>query len=264
MILFDTHTHLDQDEFAADRPQVLLRARAAGVVGLLCAGTTADSSRAAIRLAEGHAEVAAAVGIQPNYAAEAADDDWQRVAAMADDPSVVAIGETGLDRHWDFTPMDVQQDYFDRHLRLAEARRLPAIIHCREAEGDLLPMLREAAARGQLSGVLHAFSGGAAMAEECLALGLYISFAGSVTYTNRKFEPLRAVAAAVPAERLLVETDSPYLVPHPLRGRQKRNEPAHVALVAECLARLRGVPVESLAEQTTANARRLFGPGRAG
>jgi TatD DNase family protein len=172
---------------------------------------------------------------------------------------VVAIGETGLDRHWDFTPFAVQQDFFDRHLRLAQERGLPLVIHCREAEADVLAMLGEAARRGPLKGVLHAFSGDRAFAEACLALGLDLSFAGAVTYTNKKFASLREVAASAPGDRILIETDSPYLVPHPLRGREKRNEPAHLVLTAQCLAELRGQPVAELAAQTTANARRLFG-----
>jgi TatD DNase family protein len=257
-LFVDTHAHLDVEDFDADRADVMARARQAGVAAVICPGITADSSQAAVRLAEAEEGVFAAVGIQPNYCLPAAADDWDRVVAMADGPRVVAIGETGLDRHWDFTPFAVQQDYFDRHLRLAQARTLPVIVHCREAEADVLPMLRAAAGRGPLSGVLHAFGGDRSFAEECLALGFYVSLAGAVTYTNKKFAALRDAARAIPDDRLLVETDSPYLVPHPLRGRQKRNEPAHVVLVAECVAGLRGVSVERLAAQTTANALRLF------
>ena len=254
----DSHAHLDAEDFDPDRPAVIARALEAGVAAIVCPGISADSSEATLRLAQSEEDIFAAAGIQPNYCGQTAADDWDRVLAMADQSRVVAIGETGLDRHWDFTPFAVQQDYFDRHLRLAQARGLPVIIHCREAEADVLAMLREAARRGPLSGVLHAFSGDRAFAEECLALGFYISFAGAVTYTNKKFVPLRDAARAVPEDRLLVETDSPYLVPHPLRGKQKRNEPAHLILTAQCLAELRGVRLDQLAVQTTANARRLF------
>jgi len=257
--LFDTHAHLDDERFAGELDAVVRRARRAGVVGILAVGTSAASSRQTLRLAEQFEDVFAAVGIQPNSAAEAGPGDWDRIAALVEHPRVVALGETGLDRHWDFTPFDLQQDYFRRHLRLAQDRDLPVVIHCREAEADLLPVLREAAGRGPLRGVLHSFSGDEQFAAECLGLGVYISFAGQVTYTNRKFEPLRAVARTIPDDRLLVETDSPYLVPHPLRGREKRNEPSHVLLTATRLADLRGVFPESLAAQTTANARRLFG-----
>lgn len=258
MPYIDTHVHLDQEEFDEDRDEVIDRFRLSGVEAVICVGITADSSREAVSLAEAHKDVHAAVGIQPNYCAEAAEDDWDRVAAMADHPHVVAIGETGLDRHWDYTPPDVQQDYFDRHLRLAQQRELPVVIHCRQAEADLLPMLGEAVRRGPLQGVLHAYGGDAETAAECLQWGLYVSFAGSVTYTNKKFRPLRELAATIPEGRLLIETDAPYLVPHPLRGRQRRNEPAWIVHTAASLAQLRGVSPEELSTQTTANARRLF------
>lgn len=256
--MIDTHAHLDADEFHADRDAVLRRAREAGVQAVICPAISADSSAAVVRLAEAHADVFAAVGVQPNYCAQAAAGDWEKVVELAEHPRVVAIGETGLDRYWDFTPFDVQQDYFDRHLRLAQERQLPIIIHCRDADADLLAMLREAVARAPLAGVLHSFSSDTAFAEECLALRLYVSFSGSVTYTNKKFEPLRAAAASIPDDRLLIETDSPYLVPHPLRGRQQRNEPAHLALTAARLAELRGQSLEVLTALTVANARRLF------
>ena len=258
MPYIDTHVHLDQPEFEADRDAVLARCQAAGVDSILCVGITADSSHATLELAGRHAEIHAAVGIQPNYSGEAAEGDWDQIVAMADHPRVVALGETGLDRYWDFTPFNVQQDYFDRHLRLAQQRDLPVIIHCRDAEADLLPMLREAVDRSPLRGVVHSFSGDAAMAADCLALGLHLSFAGMVTYRQKKFDSLRAAAATVPDDRILIETDSPYLVPHPLRGKQKRNEPANVAHTAKCLAELRGVEPEAFAALTTANARRLF------
>ncbi|HUT11833.1 MAG TPA: TatD family hydrolase [Thermoguttaceae bacterium] len=258
MSYIDTHVHLDQEEFDADRDDVVDRFRRAGGEAMLSVGISAASSRATLELAETHPEIFAAVGIQPNCAAEAAPDDWDRIVAMVDHPRVVALGETGLDRHWDFTPLDVQRDYFDRHLRLARRHDLPVVIHCREAEAEVLAMLREAVGRGPLRGVLHAFSGDAAFAAQCLELGLDVSFAGMVTYRNKKFQPLRQVAASIPDDRLLIETDSPYLVPHPLRGKQRRNEPAWVVHTAECLAELRGVTLEELSAQTTANARRLF------
>jgi len=254
----DTHAHLDQEEFDADRRHVIRQAEQAGVEAIVCVGITAGSSAATVELAEHHPSIFAAVGIQPNHAAEADRHDWRRIVTAADHPRVVALGETGLDRYWDFTPLEVQKDYFDRHLRLAADRGLPIIIHCRQAEADLMPMLREAAARRPLRGVLHSFSGDAATAAECVALGLCISFAGMVTYRNKKFKPLHELVPTIPADRLLLETDSPYLVPHPLRGKQKRNEPANVVLVAKWVAQLRGIDLDELAEQTTANARRLF------
>jgi TatD DNase family protein len=258
MPYIDTHAHLDAEEFDRDRDEVIARAQRAGVEQIICPGITADSSRAAVRLAATYEAVWAAVGLQPNYCGQAAPGDWDRIVDLVSHARVVAIGETGLDRHWDFTPIAVQQDFFDRHLRLAQEHDLPVVIHCREAEADVLPMLREAIARGPLAGVMHALGGEPSFAEECLEMGLYVSFAGAVTYKNKKFEPLRAAAVAIPDDRMLIETDSPYLVPHPLRGKQKRNEPTNVVHTARCLAELRGRSLEELAAQTAANARRLF------
>jgi TatD DNase family protein len=259
MQLFDTHAHLDQADFDADRAEVVARARAAGVESVISIGTTAATSAICVRLAAEYPGVYAAVGMQPNYIAEAELGDWDRIVSLATEPGVVAIGETGLDRHWDFTPFDVQQDYFDRHIRLAAERGLPFVVHMRDCDEDILVMLREAYARGALCGVMHSFTGGATMAEECLAMGLHVSFAGMVTY--KKSDELRAVAAIVPDDRILIETDAPYLSPEPVR-KIKRNEPAHVRYTAELLAKVRGVNIEAFAAQTTANARRLFLPGR--
>ena len=256
--MIDTHAHLDDPQFDDDRPAVVARWQAAGVEAVVCVGTTLESSRAALQLAETYPQVYAAVGIHPNSCADAAEGDWEQISALLDHPRVVAVGETGLDRHWDFAPFDLQVEYFRRHLRLGQERRRPVIIHCRDAAADLLPLLDEAAVAGPICAVLHAFSGDATMAAKCLELGLMISFAGNVTYTNKKFEPLRAAAAKIPADRILIETDCPYLSPEPYRNRQPRNEPALVAHTAACLARLRGVPVEQFVAETTANARRVF------
>ena len=218
MPLFDTHAHLDQEEFDADRAAVVGRAAAAGVENILCVGVDAASSAAAVRLAGEFPQIYAAVGIHPNSAAAAAPADWDRILELLDHPRVVALGETGLDRYWDAAPIELQHDFFARHLELSRTRNLPVIIHCRDAWADLLPLIRAAAAQGPLGGVMHAMSGDFAMAEECLALGLHLSFAGNVTYKNKKFEPLRAAAAVVPWDRLLVETDSPYLAPSRYEG----------------------------------------------
>jgi TatD DNase family protein len=169
---------------------------------------------------------------------------------------VVGVGETGLDRHWDFTPFPLQEDYFARHLALSRQRNLVVVIHCREAEADVLRMLREEFDRhGPIKGVMHSFSGDEALAKDCLAMGLHISFAGMLTYKNA--EALRDVAKGISRDRLLVETDCPYLAPVPMRG--KRNEPAFVLHTATCLAGLRGVGLDQIAEQTTLNAEELFG-----
>ena len=253
--LIDTHAHLDDDRFRDDLPAVLERAAAAGVSRVITIATTASSSAACVLLAGQHACVFASVGIQPNHVAEAEATAWDEVARLATRGKVVALGETGLDRHWDCTPFPEQEDYFGRHLQLARQHGLPVVIHCREAEADVVRMLRADYDRhGSVRGVMHSFTGDWATAEACLAMGLYISFAGMVTYKNA--QNLRDVAARVPLDRLLVETDSPYLAPVPLRG--KRNEPAFVAHTAQCLAAARRMAPDVMAEQTTQNARRLF------
>jgi TatD DNase family protein len=255
MPLFDTHAHLDQEEFDADRDVVIERAAAAEVETVVAVGVTAGSSAAAVDLAVRHAGVLAAVGIQPNYTAQAQPDDWNRIVELASAPRVVAIGETGLDRHWDYSPFDVQKDYFDRHIRLSQERGLPFIVHTRQSDADVVEMLRDAGSRGPLRGVMHSFTGTAETAAICVKLGLFISFAGMVTF--KKSTELRSVAATIPSDRILIETDSPYLAPDPLRGR--RNEPAHLVHTARCLADVRGVSFEEFAELTTNNARQLFG-----
>ncbi len=255
--LFDTHAHLDDERFRDDLPAVLERAAAAGLTHVITIAVTAASSRACVTLAGQSPLLWASVGIQPNHVAEAAPGDWDEVVRLAGAGRVVALGETGLDRHWDFTPFPLQEDYFARHLALARQRNLPVVIHCREAEADVVRMLREDSDRhGPVRGVMHSFTGDWPTAEACLAMGLFVSFAGMVTYKNAA--DLRAVAAKVPADRLLVETDSPYLAPVPVRG--KRNEPAYVAHTAALLAQVRGVPADELAAQTTHNARALFAP----
>ncbi|MEX2185209.1 MAG: TatD family hydrolase [Pirellulales bacterium] len=255
MELIDTHAHLDQEEFDADRAEVIARASAAGVAAIVAIGTTVESSAAAVRLAAEYPSVFAAVGIQPNYCAAAADGDWERIVELAAAPGVVAIGETGLDRYWDHTPFEVQQDYFDRHIRLAARMKLPFVVHMRDCGEDILSALRAAHRRhGSLCGVMHSFTGDAPLAAACVELGLYISFAGMVTF--KKSAELRAVAATISADRILVETDAPYLSPEPFRG--KRNEPARVVHTAVCLAAERGESIEQFAARVTANARRLF------
>lgn len=255
MPFFDTHAHLDQPEFDADRAEVIARAQAAGIENVVAIGTTADASEVCVRLAAEFDGIHAAVGIQPNYVAECQPGDWERIVKLIDMSGVVAIGETGLDRYWDYTPLEQQQDYFDRHLRLSQERGLPFVVHMRDCDEDILAMLREAQGRGPLQGVMHSFTGSRAMAEECLAMGLYVSFAGMVTY--KKSDELRAIAAAVPDDRILIETDSPYLSPEPVR-KVRRNEPAHLVHTAARLAEVRGKTAEEFAAQTTANARRLF------
>ena len=256
MALIDTHAHLDDGRFADDLPAVLERAVAAGVQRVVTIATTAPSSAACLELAARHPMLAATVGIQPNEVAEAGPSDWDAVVRLAEKPAVVALGETGLDRYWDRTPFTQQEDYFARHLALARRIGRGVVIHCREADADVVRMLRdEYDKHGPVRGVMHSFTGKLETARACMEMGLYISFAGMLTYKNA--QDLRDVAAQLPAARVLVETDSPYLAPVPVRG--KRNEPAYVAHTAACLASLLGLSADALAGRTTQNARALFG-----
>ena len=254
--LFDTHAHLDDPRFDGIRDEVIARAAAAGVMHVVSVGTTIETSRTNVKLAERFDAVAAAVGIQPNCTAETRPGDWDMIVRLVESPEVVALGETGLDRYWDYSPIDTQRDYFDRHLQLSQQRGLPIVIHMRDCEEDVLAMLREARQRGPIGGVLHSFSGTAEGAAQCVELGLHISFAGMVTF--KKADALRTIAAQVPADRLLIETDAPYLTPAPHRGKRP-NEPAHLIHTAKCLADVRQETLDQLAALTTANARRLFG-----
>jgi TatD DNase family protein len=253
--LIDTHAHLDELAFEPDRDEVLERARRGSVCAILTIGINADTSRRAVALAEKHADVFAVVGIQPNYVSQMQPDDWEVIESQAAHPRVVGIGETGLDRYWDYAPLDAQREWFERHLELARQVDKPFVVHCRDAEADVVEVLERSAQAGPLRGVMHSFCGSSEVAARCVELGLHISFAGMLTY--KRNEALRATAATVPLERLLVETDSPYLAPVPHRG--KRNEPAHVLETARVLAACRGVTLEEIAEQSTRNAISLFG-----
>jgi TatD DNase family protein len=255
MELFDTHAHLDDSQLAQQTAAVLARARAAGVRYIMAIGTTLQSSRRCAEIAADNADVWSSAGIHPNHVAESAVTDWDAVVELADQPQVVALGETGLDLYWKDTPLPDQQDYFDRHIHLSQKLGLPLVIHMRDSAAEILTMLREARQRGPLRGIMHSFTGDEAMAAECVDLGLHISFAGMVTF--KKSDDLRRVAAAVPLDRLLVETDSPYLTPHPHRG-QRPNEPAMVVHTAACVAEARGLSIEKFAAATTQNALALL------
>ncbi len=252
----DTHAHLDDDRFHGDLPAVLERAAMAQLERIIVVATTALDSPRCLKLAEQHPLLLATVGIQPNHVAEASPTAWDEVVALSTHPKVVALGETGLDRYWDHTPFPQQEDYFARHLELARKLDRAVVIHCRDADADMLRMLRaEYDKHGPIRAVMHSFTGDATTARECLAMGLFISFAGMLTYKNA--QSLRDAAAVVPLDRVVVETDCPYLAPVPMRG--KRNEPAFVVHTATVLAEALGVSVETIAEHTTRNARKLFG-----
>jgi TatD DNase family protein len=222
---------------------------------ILAVGTTAKTSQQCVEAANQRPGVWSSTGIHPNHAAEAQPGDWDEIVRLAAEPRVVAIGETGLDLYWKDVPLAVQQDNFDRHIRLSQETHKPLVIHLRETAAEIYMMLAEARKRGPLTGIMHSFTGSANEALQFLDLGFHISFAGMVTY--KKSDDLRAVAATIPADRLLVETDSPYLSPEPHRG-QRPNEPARVVHTAECLAKVRGVSLAEFANQTTANARAVF------
>jgi TatD DNase family protein len=255
MRLIDTHAHLFDDRFRSDLPAVLERA-AAVVERVVCLGIDLESSVESLAIANRFPIVVAAVGIQPNSVAEAKPGDWDEVVRLAEtEPRVHAIGETGLDRYWDRAPFAMQEDYFAKHIELARRLRKPFAIHCREAEADVVRMLRaEFDRHGPIRAVMHSFSGDLATARACLDMGLHISFAGMLTYP--KAEDLRNLAREMPLERLVVETDCPYLAPQPVRG--KRNEPGYVAHTAAVLAEVKGVSVQEIATHTTKNARQLF------
>lgn len=252
-MLFDSHAHLDDKRFNDDREEVLTRAADNGLTGILNAGADMFSSARAVELAVNNAMVWAAVGIHPHDAKDAQDKDYGRLADWCGLPKVVAVGEIGLDYHYDFSPREAQMAVFVRQLDLARQVGKPIIIHDREAHGDLLATVKREG-RG-LTGVFHCFSGSVEMAREVLKLGFYVSFAGPVTFANAN--KLHEAVKAVPLERLLVETDSPYLTPVPFRG--KRNEPSYVRYVAETVAGLLGMEAEALAAAATENTKRLFG-----
>ena len=251
----DTHAHLESDQFDGQQNQVIQTALDTGVQKMIAIGCTWGSSQKSLYLAKQHENVFAAVGIHPNYCSTATDHDWERILAMLDLPEVVALGETGLDRYWDYTPFELQQEYFDRHIRTSQETGLPFIVHMRQCAQDILEMLQAARQRGPLRGVMHSFTGDTAMASNCLDLGMYISFAGMVTF--KKNDALREVAAMIPANRILLETDCPYLSPHPYRSKRP-NHPAMIFHTAQCVADVRGVSLTEIGMQSTQNAYDLF------
>ena len=250
--LIDSHAHLDHWQMKGEAEAVLARARAAGVVTVVSIGADEASSRQSVALAQRHAMVCATVGGHPHDASDFTESTWAEWRRLAAEPKVVAIGECGLDYFRDLSPRDVQRAVFARHLALAKEVGLPVVIHCRDAYADCLEIVRSELGAPAL-GVMHCFQGDGEVARRALDLGLYIALGGSLTLPRN--EALRQAVAALPLERLLVETDSPYLTPRPMRG---TNEPAYVRLVAERLDGVLSVPLERVAATTTANARALF------
>jgi TatD DNase family protein len=254
----DSHAHIDGPEFDEDRDEVIQRARAAGVSAILNIGTGDPHSGAferAVGLAGTHQDVYAAIGVHPHDARLFDDSAQQRITSLiGQSPRVIAWGEIGLDFHYDNSPRDVQMAVFRRQLQLARDLKLPVIIHTREAEEETFEILKSHWAGSELPGVMHCFSGSLQLAQQAVALGFYISFSGIITF--KKAEELRAVAKQVPLDRLLIETDCPFLAPVPFRG--KRNEPAYVVEVARCLSDIHGTTVDKIGETTTDNFWRVF------
>jgi TatD DNase family protein len=253
-LLVDSHCHLDFDDFAAERSDVIDRARRAGVGTLVTICTKITEFPAIRAIAESDPDIWCTVGIHPHEAAAQPDTGEAQLVDLAAHPKVIGIGECGLDYHYDYAPRDRQAEVFRSHARAAKASGLPIIVHTREADEDTARLLAEESEGGRLKGVLHCFTSGRDLAMAALDLGFYVSFSGIVTFKNA--EDLRETVRAVPLDRLLVETDAPYLAPVPKRG--KRNEPAFVVHTAAAVAEMKGISAEALAEATTDNFHRLF------
>jgi len=252
---FDTHTHLAANQFSSSRSAVVNRANAAGVTRMLCVGTTRESSQESLAIAKAFAGVVASAGIHPCHTHEAAAGDWDEVVRLAEAREVVALGETGLDLYWKEAPLEVQQDYFDRHLRHMQKTGLPVIVHVRETMQETYAMLVEARKRGPVSGVIHSFSGNWDEAQQFLELGMHLGFSGMVTY--KKNRELHEVARKVPGDRLLLETDAPYLSPEPKRS-VRPNESALMVHTAAFVAQQRGIDLAELSRMTMSTSEKLF------
>ncbi|HET6871606.1 MAG TPA: TatD family hydrolase [Sporolactobacillaceae bacterium] len=252
-MLFDTHTHLNAEQFEEDYKEVIERAREAGVSKMVVVGFDQPTIKRAMALIEQYDELYASVGWHPVDAIDLTEKDLDWIEALAKHPKVVALGEMGLDYHWDKSPVDIQKEVFRVQIQLAKKLKLPIIIHNREATQDIIQILDEEGAQ-DVGGIMHCFSADWEAAKHCLDMNFHISFGGPVTFKNA--DSTREVAQKIPLDRLLIETDCPYLSPHPFRG--KRNEPARVRLIAEQLAVLKGISLEELAQITTQNANRLF------
>jgi TatD DNase family protein len=253
-MLVDSHCHLDFPDFTPELDAVVARAEAAGVGCMVTICTRVRRHAQVLSVAERFPNVACSIGTHPHHAHEELDIAADDLIARASHPKVVAIGEAGLDYHYDNSPRDAQAQGFRTHIAAARATQLPLVIHSRQADDDMARILEEESGKGPFPAVLHCFTGGPELARRALALGHYISFTGIVTFKNSA--ELRAIAKDVPADRFLVETDAPYLAPNPYRG--KRNEPAYVVEVAKVLAEVRGVTPDEIARQTTENFFKLF------
>ncbi len=253
-MLVDSHCHLDFPDFAAELDAVVGRARAAGIGRMVTISTRVRKHVQVLAIAERYPDVFCSVGTHPHNAHEELDIDAKALVAMAKHPKIVAIGEAGLDYHYDNSPRQAQEKGFRQHIAAARESQLPLVIHAREADADMARILEEESGKGAFPAVLHCFTGGRDLAFRAIALGHYVSFTGILTFKNS--QNLRDIAAALPADRILVETDAPYLAPLPHRGR--RNEPAYVVETARVLAETRGIGTDEIARQTSENFFRLF------
>ncbi len=257
LMLFDTHAHLNAMQYSEDVTEVIQRARDEGVSHIVVVGFDRPTIAGAMELAEQYEFIYAAVGWHPVDAIDMTDKDLQMIEELASHPKVVALGEMGLDYYWDKSPKEIQKEVFRQQIELAKKVKLPIIIHNREATADILEVLQSENAQ-EVGGVMHCFTGSVEVAKQCIHMNFYLSFGGPVTFKNAK-KP-KEVAKEIPLEHLLIETDCPYLTPHPFRG--KRNEPSYVKYVAEAIAELKGVSFEEVAMKTTENAKKLFGINR--
>lgn len=253
-MLIDSHAHLDGESFDDDRDALIKSFKASGVEAVVVPGSDMESSRKIVKLVKVYENIYGAVGVHPHEVAGLTESDIDELRKLAGNGKIVAIGEIGLDYYYEYSPRDVQKEYFRKQIALAKELELPIIVHERDAAQDVFQIIREEA-DGKLTGVIHCYSGSIELAREYIKLGFYISFAGPVTFKNAK-KP-KEVSKEIPLERLLVETDSPYMTPVPYRG--KRNDPTYVRYVAEEIAALKGISFEELAKQTTLNAKKLFG-----
>ena len=252
-MLFDTHVHLNARQFKEDRDEVIKRAFDAGVNYMVVVGFNQETIPLALEIAEAYDTIYAAVGWHPVDAIDCTDNDLRYIEEMAGHPKVVALGEMGLDYHWDKSPKDVQKEVFRQQIRLAKKLNMPIIIHNREATEDIIDILQQENAK-DVGGIMHCYNDSVEYVQACLDMNFYISLGGPVTFKNAPLP--KEVAQQVPINRLLIETDAPYLSPHPNRG--KRNEPAYVRLIAEYIAQLRGLSLDELGHQTTKNAFNVF------
>lgn len=253
-MLFDTHVHLNAEQFSEDLDEVIDRARMEGVQYMVVVGFDRPTILKAMELIEEYDFIYASIGWHPVDAIDMRDEDLEWIEELAKHPKVVAIGEMGLDYYWEKSPKDVQQEVFRKQIQLAKKVKLPIVIHNREATADIVTILNEENA-AEVGGIMHCFSGSVEVAKECVEMNFYISLGGPVTFKNAK-KP-KEVAQEIPLNKLLIETDCPYLAPHPYRG--KRNEPSYVKLVAEQIAELKGLSYEEVSQVTTENAKILFG-----